>query len=138
MAGTHFNTEAWWPRLAVPALKALELFCPDLRLEGVLCCRKHIASGRCTRYVVRAPDSEVHPSCINAGVPASQRMAWTMIFVEIFGSVAFLLGAPVSIVSIPSIIPLVVAIAKLHWPYGFSSIKLIGYSGGRAQFGPPG
>ena len=73
-----------------------------------------------------------------AGVPAPQLMAWTTIFVEIFGGVAFLLGALISLASIPSIILLVVAIAKVHLPYGFSSIKLTGYSGGGAQFGPPG
>jgi putative oxidoreductase len=73
-----------------------------------------------------------------AGVPASQLMAWATIFIELFGGVAFLLGALVSLVSIPSIVLLLVAIAKVHLAYGFSSIKLISYSNGRAQFGPPG
>src|SRR5262249_41418241 len=44
----------------------------------------------------------------------------------------------VSLVGIPSVIPLAVAVFTVHLPYGFSSIKLLGVSNGRAQFGPPG
>jgi putative oxidoreductase len=73
-----------------------------------------------------------------AGVPASHLMAWTTIAVEILGGVALLLGAFVSLVSIPAIILLVVAIVTVHLPNGFSSIKLLSYANGRAQFGPPG
>ena len=73
-----------------------------------------------------------------AGVPASHLMAWAAILVEIIGGVAFLLGAFVSLVSIPATILLVVAIATVHWPNGFSSIKLLSFTNGRAQFGPPG
>ena len=39
---------------------------PDLRLDAVLCSRKHIACGRRTRYVFGTRDSEVHPSRVNA------------------------------------------------------------------------
>ena len=42
------------------------LLAPDLRLDGVLCSRKHIACGCRTRYVFRTRDSEVHPSRVNA------------------------------------------------------------------------
>lgn len=73
-----------------------------------------------------------------AGVPAPQLMAWATIATEIVGGAAFLLGAFVSLVSLPSIVLLAVAIVKVHLPYGFSSIKLMSFSDGRAQFGPPG
>jgi putative oxidoreductase len=73
-----------------------------------------------------------------AGVPASQLMAWATIGIEILSGIAILIGAFVSLVSIPAIILLAVAIVTVHLPYGFSSIKLIGFSNGRAQFGPPG
>jgi putative oxidoreductase len=73
-----------------------------------------------------------------AGVPAPQMMAWAAIVTEIVGGAAFFLGAFVSVVSLPSIILLAVAIVKVHLPYGFSSIKLMGFNNGRAQFGPPG
>jgi putative oxidoreductase len=33
---------------------------------------------------------------------------------------------------------LFVAILTVHLPYGFSSIKLMNVTSGRAQFGPPG
>lgn len=72
------------------------------------------------------------------GVPAPHLMAWLTIVTEILGGIAILLGAFVSLVSIPSIILLVVAIVTVHLPYGFLSIKLISVTGGRAQFGPPG
>jgi len=65
-------------------------------------------------------------------------MAWVTVAVEIIGGVAILLGAFVSLVSIPAIILLAVAMVTVHLPYGFSSIKLLGFSNGRAQFGPPG
>jgi putative oxidoreductase len=72
------------------------------------------------------------------GVPAPHLMSWITIAVEIFGGISILLGAFVSLVSIPAIFLLAVAIFTVHLPYGFSSIKLIGFTDGRAQFGPPG
>src|ERR1700735_4897394 len=45
---------------------ALIQLAPELRLDGVLCSRKHIACGRRTRYVLRTRDSEAHPSRVNA------------------------------------------------------------------------
>ena len=58
--------EAAWPRRAVPAPRALKLLAPDLRLDGVLCSRKHITCGRRTRDVLSTGDSEVHPSRVHA------------------------------------------------------------------------
>ena len=72
------------------------------------------------------------------GVPAPQWIAWVTIATELLSGIAFLIGGFVSIVSVPSIILLVVAVLTVHLPYGFSSIKLLGVSDGRAQFGPPG
>jgi putative oxidoreductase len=65
-------------------------------------------------------------------------MAWITIATEIFGGITILLGAFVAWVSLPMIILLAVAILTVHLPYGFSSIKLMSISHGRAQFGPPG
>jgi len=72
------------------------------------------------------------------GVPSPQLTAWFTIATEILCGIAFLIGGFVSLVSIPSIIVLAVAVFTVHLPYGFSSIKLLGVSNGRAQFGPPG
>ena len=72
------------------------------------------------------------------GVPSPQLMAWLTISTEILSGIAILVGAFVSLVSIPAIILLGVAVFTVHLPYGFSSIKLLSFSEGRAQFGPPG
>jgi putative oxidoreductase len=72
------------------------------------------------------------------GVPLPHIMAWVTIATEIVTGLAFLVGAFVSLASIPGIILLAVAIFTVHLPYGFSSIKLIGINNGKAQFGPPG
>ena len=72
------------------------------------------------------------------GVPAPHLMAWLTILTELFGGLAVLLGAFVSFVSLPMAALLFVAIFTVHLPYGFSSIKLMSVTAGRAQFGPPG
>ena len=72
------------------------------------------------------------------GMPAPHLMAWLTILVEILGGLAVLLGALVPLVSLPMIAVLLGAIFTVHLPYGFSSIKLMGVTSGRAQFGPPG
>ncbi|HEU5453267.1 MAG TPA: DoxX family protein [Terriglobales bacterium] len=72
------------------------------------------------------------------GVPWPHLMAWLTIATEIIAGIAFLIGAFVPLVSIPAAILLVVAVFTVHLPYGFSSIKLLSFNNGRAQFGPPG
>ena len=72
------------------------------------------------------------------GVPVPHLMAWLTILTELFGGLAVLLGAFVSLVSLPMAALLFVAIFTVHLPYGFSSIKLMSVTPGRAQFGPPG
>ena len=72
------------------------------------------------------------------GVPAPHLMAWLTILVEVFGGLAVLLGAFIPLASLPMAAVLLVAMFTVHLPYGFSSIKLISVTAGRAQFGPPG
>jgi putative oxidoreductase len=71
-------------------------------------------------------------------VPAPHLMAWATILTELLGGLAILLGAFVSLVSLPMAALLLVAIFTVHLPYGFSSIKLIAVTPAGAQFGPPG
>ena len=71
-------------------------------------------------------------------VPAPQVMAWVTILVEILGGLAVLLGGMIRLVSLPMAALLLVAIATVHLPFGFSSIKLLSVTNGRAQFGSPG
>ena len=72
------------------------------------------------------------------GVPAPHLMAWLTILTELIGGLAVLLGAFIPLVSLPMAAVLFVAMLTVHLPYGFSSIKLLGVTSGRAQFGPPG
>jgi len=65
-------------------------------------------------------------------------MAWLTIGTELLSGIAILIGAFVSLVSIPAITVLAVAVFTVHIPYGFTTIKLLRFSDGRAQFGPPG
>jgi putative oxidoreductase len=87
--------------------------------------------------LARGPD--VFASILHAiGVPLPHFMAWSTILVEIFGGLAVLLGAAVAFVSLPMAVVLLVAMFTVHWPYGFSSIKLLTITPAGAQFGQPG
>ena len=72
------------------------------------------------------------------GVPEPQLMAWFTILIELLGGFAVLLGAFVTIASVPMAIVLLVAIFKVHLAYGFSSIKLVAVTAAGAKFGPVG
>jgi putative oxidoreductase len=72
------------------------------------------------------------------GVPAPHLMAWLTILTELIAGLAILLGAFITLVSLPMAALLFVAVITVHGPYGFSSIKLMSVAAGRAQFGPPG
>src|SRR6202048_1396171 len=72
------------------------------------------------------------------GVPAPHLMAWSTILIEVLGGLAVILGAFVTLVSVPMAVVLLVAIFTVHLPYGFSSIKLMAVTAAGAQFGQPG
>jgi putative oxidoreductase len=72
------------------------------------------------------------------GVPFPELMAWLTILVELIGGLAVLLGAFVTIASVPMAIMLLTAMFTAHFQYGFSSIKLEAVTAAGAQFGPPG
>ncbi len=72
------------------------------------------------------------------GVPEPHLMAWLTILTELFGGLAVLLGAFVTIASVPMAAVLLVAMFTVHLPYGFSSIKLLAVTATGAKFGPVG
>src|SRR5215470_16287886 len=72
------------------------------------------------------------------GVPAPHFMALFTILIELLGGLAVILGAFVTLVSLPMAALLLVAIFTVHLPYGFSSIKLLAVTPAGAQFGPVG
>src|SRR5262245_32815109 len=71
-------------------------------------------------------------------VPAPHVMAWLTILVELVGGLAVVLGAFISVASVPLAAVLVVAMLTVNGHYGFNSIKLIAVTAAGPQFGPPG
>jgi putative oxidoreductase len=71
-------------------------------------------------------------------VPVPHLMAWLTILTELVGGLAVMLGAFVAIVSVPMTAVLLVAMFRVHLPYGFSSIKLLAVTATGAKFGPVG
>jgi putative oxidoreductase len=87
--------------------------------------------------ILRGPEGFAH--ILQAlSVPAPHLMAWLTILVEVFGGLAIILGAFVTLASLPMAVVLLVAIFTVHLPYGFSSIKLMAVTASGAQFGQPG
>jgi putative oxidoreductase len=72
------------------------------------------------------------------GAPLPHVTAWVVPSLEILGGLAVLVGAFVTVASIPLIGVMLVAIFTVHLKYGFSSIKTIGLNADGPIFGPPG
>jgi putative oxidoreductase len=72
------------------------------------------------------------------GVPLPLFSAWAATLLEIIGGLAIFLGALVTLVSVPLIVMMIVAMFRIHVRYGFSSINTIGLTPDGPQFGPPG
>jgi putative oxidoreductase len=72
------------------------------------------------------------------GAPLPEATAWVSTFIEILGGLAILAGAFVTVVSIPLIVMMLVAMFTVHLRYGFSAINTIGLTADGPQFGPPG
>ena len=85
----------------------------------------------------RGPDNFTH-ILTALGAPFPALLSWATILLEIFGGAAFILGALITLVGIPSLVVLLVAIFTVHLPNGFSSIKLQSVDAMGAHFGQPG
>ena len=72
------------------------------------------------------------------GAPGAFLLGWATILVEIIGGFLILIGAFVPLAAIPMAIVLLVAILTVHFPNGFSSIKLQSFDAAGAHFGQPG
>ncbi len=73
-----------------------------------------------------------------AGVPFPHMNALIAPYVELLGGLAILLGAYVTIVAVPLIVTMLVAMCYVQAAYGFSSVKTIGLTPDGPLFGPPG
>jgi len=72
------------------------------------------------------------------GAPMPLLFAWLTTLTELVGGIAVLLGAFVSIVSVPMMVILMTALLTIHLPYGFFSVKLVEVTAGGTKFGPVG
>jgi putative oxidoreductase len=72
------------------------------------------------------------------GVPSPLLLAWLTTLVELAGGVAILIGAFVTIASVPMAIVLLTALFTIHLPYGFFSVKLVEVTKNAVRFGPVG
>ena len=90
-------------------------------------------------YAKLARGPEVFGATLQAlGVPSAHVMAWATILVELLCGLAVIVGAFVTLASVPMVVVLIVAIFTVHLRYGFSSIKLVAVTAAGPQFGPPG
>ncbi len=72
------------------------------------------------------------------GAPLPRATAWAGTLLELFGGAALVLGAFVTVVGVPLIVMMFVAMFTVHLRYGFSSINTIGLTADGPLFGPPG
>lgn len=73
-----------------------------------------------------------------AHVPLPFANAWLVTLLETFGGLALLVGAFVTIVSVPLIVSMLGAMLTVNIKYGFSAVKTIGLTPEGPLFGPPG
>jgi putative oxidoreductase len=73
-----------------------------------------------------------------AHVPLPLPNAWLVTCLEIFGGLALLIGAFVTIVSVPLILSMLGAMFTVNIKYGFSAVNTIGLTPQGPLFGPPG
>ena len=75
---------------------------------------------------------------VQTGVPFSHIASRVVPFIELLGGFAILTGISVSIVAVPLIIMMLVAMFTVQIKYGFSSVNTIGLTSNGPLFGPPG
>lgn len=75
---------------------------------------------------------------IYTGVPLPHITSWIVPLTELLGGFAIFIGLFVSIVAIPLIITMLVALFTVQINYGFSSVNTIGLTTNGPIFGPPG
>ena len=71
-------------------------------------------------------------------VPLPLPTAWAVTGLELFGGLALIAGIGVTLVSLPLIASMLVAMFQVQLRYGFSSVNTIGLTPAGPVFGPPG
>ncbi|HEY4154254.1 MAG TPA: DoxX family protein [Puia sp.] len=72
------------------------------------------------------------------GVPFPHSASRIVPYVELLGGFAILTGSFVSLVAIPLVVTMLVAMFTVQIKYGFSSVNTIGLTSEGPLFGPPG
>src|SRR5262245_60256908 len=73
-----------------------------------------------------------------AHVPLPLADSWLVTLLEIFGGLALLMGAFVTIVSVPLIFSMLGAMFTVNIKFGFSAVNTIGLTPDGPKLGPPG
>jgi putative oxidoreductase len=73
-----------------------------------------------------------------ARVPFPFQTAWLVTSLEVLGGAALIGGFLVTLVSVPLIVSMLVAIVTVQGRFGFSSVNTIGLAPSGPLFGPPG
>ena len=72
------------------------------------------------------------------GVPQPYLVAWITSLFEFIGGVSIIAGAFVALLALPLSLIMLTALFKIHFQYGFSSVRLKSITETGAQFGPIG
>ena len=75
---------------------------------------------------------------VQTGVPFAHINSYIVPLLEVFGGLFIFVGLLVSLVAIPMIGTMLVAMLTVQINYGFSAVKTIGLTPGGPLFGPPG
>jgi putative oxidoreductase len=90
-------------------------------------------------YAKLSRGPEVFASILHSiGVPHPLLMAWITSLVEFLGGICLIGGAFVLPLSLPLTAIMLTAMFTVHWPYGFSSVRLQAITSDGAKFGPIG
>ena len=72
------------------------------------------------------------------GVPQPNLVAWITTLLEFIGGVSIMAGAFVVPLALPLLLIMLTAMFKIHFQYGFSSVRLKSITATGAEFGPIG
>lgn len=87
--------------------------------------------------LTRGPEAFSH-LLTQLDVPLPHLMVWISTLTEVIGGLMILAGIFTSIIALPLIMTMLVAMFSIHIHYGFSAVKTIGLTPQGPVFGPPG
>ena len=73
-----------------------------------------------------------------AGVPFPHFTSWLVPLTEVGGGLALMVGGFTTLVAVPLMITMLVAMITVQFKFGYSSVNTIGLTSQGPKFGPPG